>query len=339
MDEEKFLIRTCMLYDFKMGKKATESHRSICEAFGESAISERSCQRWFHQFRSGDESLEDEERGRPPPAIDDDDLLEKIEADPTKSSRELARELNCDQKTIINHLHHLGKLYRLGTWSPHELTNSQKICRKYCAENCLRLAKNSGFFESIVTCDEKWIFFDNPERKPQWLSPGQLPKPTPKPNRFGKKVMLCVWWNCYGVVHFEFLEPGKTLNSDLYVSQLGRVNQALKHQGVKSSKTKLLQDNAKPHTSEMTLQKLEELGWEVIPHPPYSPDLAPSDYHLFRSMQHSLAGTHFKEVKEIQNFVSNFFKSQPRQFFADGIQTLRERWKTVIDNNGEYILD
>ena len=45
------------------------------------------------------------------------------------------------------------------------------------------------------------------------------------------------------------------------------------------------QDNARPHTSLVTRKKLLELGWEVMPLPPYSPDLAPSDYHLFRSLQ------------------------------------------------------
>ena len=44
------------------------------------------------------------------------------------------------------------------------------------------------------------------------------------------------------------------------------------------------QDNARPHTPLATRKKLLELGWEVIPHPPYSPDLAPSDYHLFCSL-------------------------------------------------------
>ncbi|EFN78228.1 Histone-lysine N-methyltransferase SETMAR, partial [Harpegnathos saltator] len=49
------------------------------------------------------------------------------------------------------------------------------------------------------------------------------------------------------------------------------------------------QDNARPHTSIVTRQKFRELGWEVLMHPPYSPDLAPSDYHLFLSLQNFLS--------------------------------------------------
>ena len=47
-------------------------------------------------------------------------------------------------------------------------------------------------------------------------------------------------------------------------------------------------DNARPHISLVTQQKLRELGWEVLMHPPYNPDLAPSDYHLFRSLKNSV---------------------------------------------------
>ena len=86
-------------------------------------------------------------------------------------------------------------------------------------------------------------------------------------------------------------------------------------------------------------KKIEELGWEVLPHPPYSPDLAPSDYHLFRSMQHSLKEKKFKNNDEVKIWVSNYFESQPREFFENGIRSLRARWRRVIDNDGEYLLD
>ena len=53
------------------------------------------------------------------------------------------------------------------------------------------------------------------------------------------------------------------------------------------------QDNARPHTSLVTRKKLLELDWEVMPHLPHSPDLAPSDYCLFRSLQNHLNGKTF----------------------------------------------
>ncbi|KAF2348386.1 hypothetical protein FHG87_020859 [Trinorchestia longiramus] len=52
----------------------------------------------------------------------------------------------------------------------------------------------------------------------------------------------------------------------------------------------LLYDNARPHVARMTVQKLTELGYETLPHPPYSPDLSPTNYHLFKHLSTFLDG-------------------------------------------------
>ena len=57
----------------------------------------------------------------------------------------------------------------------------------------------------------------------------------------------------------------------------------------------LLHDNIRPHVAMRTKETIIKIGWEVLPHPTYSPDMATSDYHLLRSMEHFLQDTSFKE--------------------------------------------
>lgn len=160
---------------------------------------------------------------------------------------------------------------------PHQLSDDNKATQVTMAGILLRNAKNSGFFNSIVTSDEKWIRYDNATRKRQWLDAGEPLKPTPKSDLHGKKVMFCVWWNSKGLMYFEVLDLGQTVTADLYQDQLDRVDQALHRQGVNTANTKLLHDNA--HCSMTTtccenhFAENDELGWEVLPQPPYSPDL------------------------------------------------------------------
>ncbi|RCN43089.1 hypothetical protein ANCCAN_10922 [Ancylostoma caninum] len=119
MADQKYRLRVCMLYDFKQGKTAAKSHRSLCNAFGEDAISERQCRRWFDRFHNGDESLEEEEHQRRRQAVDSDALKEAVESDPCQTTRALAQMYGCDQKTIVNQMHAMGKTNRQGKWIPH----------------------------------------------------------------------------------------------------------------------------------------------------------------------------------------------------------------------------
>lgn len=111
-------------------------------------------------------------------------------------------------------------------------------------------------------------------------------------------------------MHFELVPDGKTINTDLYSLQLQRVQDALRSRYpalVNRKRIILQQDNAKPHTSRRTLQKIDELDFELLPHPAYSPDLAPSDYHLFRSMAHFLRGRRFAKIEDVENGCRQFF--------------------------------
>ena len=102
----------------------------------------------------------------------------------------------------------------------------------------------------------------------------------------GKKLLLCIWWDEHGILYYELLPSGLTVTAERYVQQLYRLNQALQEKrpayASKRRKVILLHDNARPHVAHKFKQTLYDLEWEVLPHPAYSPDIAPSDYHLFR---------------------------------------------------------
>ena len=154
--------------------------------------------------------------------------------------------------------------------------------------------------------------------------------------------MLSVWWNFKGIVYFELLPRNQTINSNVYYRQLMKLDKEVKEKRLELATRKGLifhQDNAKPHTSLVTRNKLLELGWKVMPHQPYSPDLAPSDYHLFSSLQSHLNGKTFDSNEAVKNELIQFFASKNQTFYERRIMTLTKRWKKVFEQNAQYIID
>jgi len=99
--------------------------------------------------------------------------------------------------------------------------------------------------------------------------------------------MLYIWWDQQGVVYYwasqtEWNCYWGMLPTTIEPSEY-RINTELmqKRPAIANNRRKviLLHDNARPHVKETLL----ELEWEVFPHSVYSPDIAPSNYHLFRS--------------------------------------------------------
>jgi len=122
-----------------------------------------------------------------------------------------------------------------------------------------------------------------------------------------------------GVIYYELLKPGETVNARGYHKQLIKLHRALRekrpHYRKRHDKLIFLHDNASLHTSTMIQNYLETLNWEVLPHPAYSPDLAPSDYHLFSSMGHALSGTSIL-TKTSENGLMSGLLRKMRNFFG-----------------------
>jgi histone-lysine N-methyltransferase SETMAR len=120
------------------------------------------------------------------------------------------------------------------------------------------LPKDHRFIKRIVTCDEKFIYLNNPDLQNQWLDKGQLPVPVAKRERFEKRV-LCVWWNYEGLIYYKFVPEGRTNNAEVYSQQLEKMYTVLleKYPELVNRKRVLLQqDNTRPHMAKKTLQKI-----------------------------------------------------------------------------------
>ena len=95
--------------------------------------------------------------------------------------------------------------------------------------------------------------------------------------------MVSIFWDSQGVIMIDYLEQGRTINGAYYSGLLRRQRQeiARKTRGKLTRGVLLLQDNAPVHTSQVAMTAATECGFEIPPHPPYSPDIAHSELYMF----------------------------------------------------------
>lgn len=341
MTLENSQIRTLILYHFKKGSKQQEAADDINNVFGEHLTTQKTVSIWYKRFTEGDISVEDVHRSGRPREISDDDISELIIKHPSISTENIAEELNVTPRAVRYSLTRLGYKSKYQKWVPHQLSPDNMKNRIAVCEKLLKRYEKMSFLEQIVTVDEKWVYYKNQSRHRQCL-PGQSCGTVARTGLTKSKILLTVFWDCRGVIMYHFLKSGETMNSDVYCDLLDSLNVRLHRERPAVVNRKRLifhQDNAKPHTSKKTKAKLKQLQWEVLDHPPYSPDIAPTDFHLFRALQNYLDGTELNGSDDCQNEVLSFLLGKPQEFFKSGICKLPKRWSEIIAKKGDYLDD
>jgi histone-lysine N-methyltransferase SETMAR len=207
------------------------------------------------------------------------------------------------------------------------LMPEKKQKRVEICEELLKHYREVGdqFLLNIVIGDESWIHHFDPEEKQMSMQYRHTSSPRPKKLKTvlsAGKILLTVFWDSQRIYMTEFLVAGNTVNSARYIETIKDLRRRVCRVRRSTLRIMLLHDNARLHTACAMIDALEMLKFEVLSHPPYSPDLAPSDFHFFPHLKRDLKGTHFTSDDEVKQAVTLWIKQRTPEFFTDGMHKL-----------------
>ena len=332
----------------KLGEVSpTKIHDKLCAVYQEETMSVSTLRRWVLRFRNGEESISDKPRSGRPSSASTPETVEKVNGLIMQNRRirvrDLAMQVGCSTGTIVNIINQLNYRKVCARWVPKLLTQEQKDARRDISSDLLRAYRNAGeeFFRGTVTGDESWIHHYQPETRRQsmeWKHPGSPAPKKVKSVTSAGKIMVTIFWDEDGVLLVDFLEHGRTMNSDRYITVLRRLRRAIveKRRDLDVTKITIHHDNARPHTSHATCEEIARLGWNIMPQPPYSPDLAPTDFHLFGPLKDDLRGEHFETDADVMCAVKKWAKETETAFFRAGFRRWPERWEKCVQAGGDW---
>ena len=344
----KVVYRAVIRYLYLKGKTGKEIHGELADVYGSSAPSYAQVKFWVGEFKLSRTSSEDEARsGRPLDATDVEmckkvrDLVYSVRRIQVK---EIAQTSGISHGSVSIILHdRLGMRKLTARWVPKSLSDEQMATR---ASVCSALLKSfrpiDDFLLRLVTVNETWVHYYEPENKAQsrqWAGPW-----SPRPKKFktrpsAGKVMATVFWDAKGVIMLDFLPKRSTITGMYYANLLDQLRTAIreKRRG-KLSKGVLLQlDNERVHTCKVAMDVVKRNEYELIPHPAYSPDLAPSDFFLFPNLKTDIRGLHFRSDEEVVTAVEEWVNAKDPDIFSSGLMALEHRWSKCTTLEGNYI--
>lgn len=349
MEKDEQVQRSIIWFLWKKGKNGADIHRELVSVCAEYALSERTVRRWLEHYQAGKSTVEDSARsGRPATSISTENIecIENaIAGDPHITIRELSDQMAISMGSIQDILRNqLGLSKRTAKWVPKCLTPQMKHQRVTVCRELLQRYQEEGenFLKRIITTDEKWFSLTEPATKQEsrtWIKVGTCPPVKPRPGLHDKKRMALVFWDMEGVLMTKWVQEGATVTAAYYCQALTELKETVKRErrGKWTRGVLLQHDNARPHTAVQTSATIRQLGFELIPHPPYSPDLAPSDYWLFSEMVKQVRGKRYEELCGMAGVLARWSLEVDQEWFAKGIRILPERWERCIRMRGDYV--
>lgn len=343
-DEQRQVLKFLCL----SGRSPSECNIELSRVYGEKTMKLATLYKWYSRFSQGRASARDDPRPGRSRVITEKSISavkDLVDQDRRVSQQFIRQVTGLSYGSIAKILHHHLHLRKIvARWVPHCLNDEQLKTRVDICTQLFAQYRRQGrrFLGKIVTGDETWVHYHEPESKREsmcWTYEGE-PSPTKfKAEKSLGKVLYSVFWDQDGIILLHQVPDGQRINAQYYSKILKEhLSKALreKRPNLKTITMLLQHDNAPAHTAKKTLTVIKDLGWTTLPHPPYSPDLAPSDYHLFSDLKKYVRGRHFRSRSSLGSAVYQWSQKLDRQWLLEGILQLPKLWQKCIAANGSY---
>jgi len=316
--------------------------------YGDACLSLQQVYKWSKKFLNSVSSVTDSPRPGQAHQVVTPEAVAAVEAIVKENRRvtvhEIATHLDMSNGSAHHIIHDVLQFYKVSAgWVPQQQTAELK---EQCVDVCQELlkcfeAEGDGFLGRIATGDETWVHYNQLETKK--VSKELRHTSSPKLKKFrtqpsAGKIMLTFFWDERGVILEHYMPRGSTVTSATYADLLkNHLHPAIrsKRRGLLSTGVLLQHYNARPHTARSTVATIQDLSFECLPHPPYSPDLTPSDFHVFGPLREVMGGKSSRSDEEGQQSAHEWLHSQPKAFFISrGIHALPKGWNTCVECNG-----
>jgi len=349
MGKSDFEVRCNVKFLTQLGWDASQIIEALHKVYANASPHRGTVFRWMKRFKEGREDLKDDPReGRPSTPTNEENVaavLRLVEEDRRISIDAVAAEVGISHGSAFSILsNHLGLSKLSARWVPRALRDEQLVQRADLSNSILLKiqADEDAFMGRIVIGDETWIYQYDPESKiqsKQWLPRGSAGPVKFKAERSVQKVMATIFWYPEGIILVDFPEGQSTITGACYEGVLRKLKATLIGKRPRKLHRGIIfhHDNAPAHSCNATRTVLREFRWETLPHPPYSPDLAPSDFFLFPKLKETLKGKRFSSLNEAKISVLTWCRETSQEFFGEGMGRWKHRLQKCLDLDGGYV--